>query len=82
MYNFSCFFYKLPGTNQIRSQVMQYSTPGSPQMICMSDSSVGHQETVEAGEPLQHFLHSATMLQFTNQGMYCTSSDPHSRHLG
>lgn len=59
---------------------MQSSTPGSPQMNCVSDSSVGYQRTVEAGEPSQHFPHPTTMPPFTNQGMYCKSSDPHCNH--
>lgn len=80
MYNFSWFLYKVPGTSQIRSQVMQSLTPGSHEMNSVSDSSVHHQQTVEAGEPSQHFPHTTTIPPFINQGMYCKSSDPHSHH--
>ena len=59
---------------------MQSLTPGSHEMNSVSDSSVHHQQTVEAGEPSQHFPHTATIPPFINQGMYCKSSYPHSHH--
>ena len=61
---------------------MQNSTPGNPQMNSVSDSSVGHQQTVKpARKPSQHQPpNQATMPPFTNQGMYCKSSDSHCNH--
>lgn len=58
---------EVPGTSQIRSQVMQSLTPGSHEMNSVSDSSVHHQQTVEAGEPSQHFPHTTTIPPFINQ---------------
>ena len=58
----------------------QHLTPGYPQMNSMSGSSVVHEQTVKAEEAQQHLPDPATVLPFTNQGMYCKSSDPHCNH--
>ena len=80
MYNFSYFFYKVPGINTIKSYVMPHSTLGNPQMNSMSDSSVVDQQSVKAQEAPQHLLDPVTTLPFTNQCMYGKSSDAHCNH--
>ncbi|XP_027037162.1 golgin subfamily A member 6-like protein 7 isoform X2 [Pocillopora damicornis] len=46
------YLLKVPGTSQIKSQVMEHSTPGNPQMNSTSDPSVVDDQTVNLRDPV------------------------------